>query len=261
MDSNPLLHLPAAALARLQQALAGTAGQSSVTGSSLRKFVPGLPADCVDHLVKLAECQWTPAQIGELVGTIAQARETRIRESHLLDLVISGPEHPAVPTKDTAAVYRELIQNATREIVLASFAIYNGKEIFMPLVERRKEFPNLQISLFLDIPRQRHDTTLSEQLVAGYRHDFLTRQWPGGPLPRLFHHRPSLEHDWKTRSSMHAKVIVVDRERAFVSSANLTKAAHSKNIEVGTLIESPGLAARLVDYFEGLFTEGVFSEF
>jgi phosphatidylserine/phosphatidylglycerophosphate/cardiolipin synthase-like enzyme len=67
--------------------------------------------------------------------------------------------------------------------------------------------------------------------------------------------------DWKLRSSMHAKVIVADRERVFVSSANLTKAAHSKNIEVGTLIESPALASRLVDYFEGLRANRVFAEF
>lgn len=261
MASNPLLALPAAALDKLRQALAGGALSHGISESSLLKAVPGLPADCVGHLVELAATQWTPAQLGELVTAIKEARETRTREAHLFDLVISGPEHQAVPTRDTAAVYREVIQSASREILLASFAIYNGKEIFQPLVERMKEFPDLQISLYLDIPRTRNDTTLSEQLVAGYRQDFATRQWPGGPLPRLYYHRPSLDTDWKLRSSMHAKVIVADRERAFVSSANLTKAAHSKNIEVGTLIESPALASRLVDYFEGLRANRVFAEF
>jgi hypothetical protein len=41
----------------------------------------------------------------------------------------------------------------------------------------------------------------------------------------------------------------------------LTKAAQSKNIEVGTLIESTGLASRLADYFDGLTDTGVFAAF
>lgn len=261
MASNPLLALPVAALDRLRFALAEGTLTYGINESSLKKAVPELPADCVSHLVSLSGHGWSAAQMGELVEAIGQAREMRARETHLLDLVISGPEHSSVPTRDTAAVYRELVQGARQEIILASFAIYNGKEIFLPLVQRMQDCPNLKITLYLDIPRNRNDTTLSDQLVAAYRHDFVTRQWPSGQLPRLFHYKPSLESDWKLRASMHAKVIIADRERAFVSSANLTKAAHSKNIEVGTLIESPGLASRLADYFEGLRDTGLFLEF
>jgi cardiolipin synthase len=261
MESNPLLALPVAALDRLRFALAEGTLSYGISEGSLKKAVPELPATCASHLVNLAGNGWSAAQLGDLVQAISEARDMRIRETHLFDLVISGPEHQSVPTRDTAAVYRELVQGARREVILASFAIYNGKEIFLPLVERMEKCPDLRITLYLDIPRSRNDTTLPEQLVAAYRQDFVTKQWPSGALPKLFYHKPSLEADWKLRASMHAKVIVADRERAFVSSANLTKAAHSKNIEVGTLIESPNLASRLADYFEGLRDNGLFLEF
>jgi phosphatidylserine/phosphatidylglycerophosphate/cardiolipin synthase-like enzyme len=258
MASNPLLLLPVASLDRLRVALAGGTLSYGATASSLQKAVPELPAASVAHLVNLADSGWTAAQLGELVGAISDARETRSRETHLVDLVISGPEHPSVPTRDTAAVFRELVQGAHREIILASFAIYNGREIFLPLVERVRACPDLRITLYLDIPRGRNDTTIPEQLVAAYRQDFVTKQWPSEVLPKMFYHKPSLDADWKLRASMHAKVLIADRERAFVSSANLTKAAHLKNIEVGTLIESPNLASRLADYFEGLRDGGLF---
>lgn len=261
MASNPLLLLPVASLDRLRFALAGGTLSYGITASSLQKAVPELPVAVGSHLVNLADSGWTAAQLGELVEAIRDARETRSRETHLVDLVISGPEHSSVPTRDTAAVFRELVQGARREIILASFAVYNGREVFLPLAERARECPDLRITLYLDVPRGRTDTTISEQLVAAYRQDFVTKQWPSEVLPKMFYHKPSLEADWKLRASMHAKVIIADRERAFLSSANLTKAAQLKNIEVGTLIESPNLASRLANYFGGLTEAGVFAAF
>jgi phosphatidylserine/phosphatidylglycerophosphate/cardiolipin synthase-like enzyme len=261
MASNPLLALPVAALGKLRFALSAGASSYCVNETTLKKILPDLSADCVAHLLNLVSAGWSARQLSELIEAISEAREMRIRESHLLDLVISGPEHRSIPTRDTSAVYRELIQGARREVILASYAIYNGKEIFAPLVERMRESSDLKTVIYLDIPRNRNETTLTEQLIASYRHDFVSKQWPSGPLPQLFYHKASLEADWKLRASMHAKVIIVDRERAFISSANLTRAAQSKNIEVGTVIESASLASRLADYFKGLEQSGLFVAF
>jgi phosphatidylserine/phosphatidylglycerophosphate/cardiolipin synthase-like enzyme len=58
------------------------------------------------------------------------------------------------------------------------------------------------------------------------------------------------------RASLHAKCVVVDNEQAFVSSANFTEAAQTKNIEVGTLIRSPTFARKLSEHFETLASTG-----
>ena len=261
MGSNPLIGLPPALLEKLCCELADGALSYRVSEAALAKAVPELPPEASSYLSEMAGKGWSGTQLGDFMAAILEAGASRARETHLFDLVISGPEHQAVPTRDTAAVYRELIESAESRVMLASFAIYNGREIFQPLVDRMNECPEMRIDLYLDIPRNRNDTTLAGQLVAAYRHDFTTKQWPAGPLPTLYHHKPSLEADWKIRASMHAKVIVVDRKRALVTSANLTKAAQSKNIEVGTLIESSTHSARLADYFEGLREAGIFAEF
>jgi phosphatidylserine/phosphatidylglycerophosphate/cardiolipin synthase-like enzyme len=65
----------------------------------------------------------------------------------------------------------------------------------------------------------------------------------------------SLETETARRASLHAKCIVVDKGVAFVSSANFTEAAQSKNVEVGVLLRSTAFARRLIEHFEALASE------
>lgn len=55
---------------------------------------------------------------------------------------------------------------------------------------------------------------------------------------------------------MHAKVVVVDGERTFVSSANFTESAQFRNIEVGVAVRSRALACQLTDFFDSLLHAG-----
>jgi len=59
------------------------------------------------------------------------------------------------------------------------------------------------------------------------------------------------------RASLHAKCVVVDNAISFVSSANFTEAAQERNIEVGLLIRSAPLAARLERHFTALISQGL----
>ena len=56
---------------------------------------------------------------------------------------------------------------------------------------------------------------------------------------------------------MHAKCLVVDRRTAFVTSANFTEAAQTRNIEAGMVVRSESFAARIANYFEGLYEAGL----
>lgn len=53
----------------------------------------------------------------------------------------------------------------------------------------------------------------------------------------------------------HAKCIVAGGWRLFVTSANFTEAAQSRNLEAGLAVESQLLAGRMVSYLEGLIKE------
>ena len=63
--------------------------------------------------------------------------------------------------------------------------------------------------------------------------------------------------DAEKRASLHAKCVVVDRQVAFVSSANFTEAAQERNIEVGVLLRVPALAEQLEWHFQALMEAGV----
>jgi putative cardiolipin synthase len=52
-------------------------------------------------------------------------------------------------------------------------------------------------------------------------------------------------------SSLHAKTFAVDRSRVFVGSFNFDPRSAHLNTEMGLVIESPALAQRIADAFEG----------
>jgi phosphatidylserine/phosphatidylglycerophosphate/cardiolipin synthase-like enzyme len=90
-----------------------------------------------------------------------------------------------------------------------------------------------------------------------FTHRFRTRDWPGKPLPELYYDPRSLERGAIKRSSLHAKCVVVDRRVAFVTSANFTEVAQTRNIEVGALIHMARFPARLAEHFEALADAGL----
>ncbi|MEJ2307871.1 MAG: phospholipase D family protein [Gammaproteobacteria bacterium] len=57
------------------------------------------------------------------------------------------------------------------------------------------------------------------------------------------------EHRAGSRASLHAKVIVYDRERLYIGSMNADPRSIHHNTEMGVLVESPGQAEAIVDWF------------
>lgn len=58
------------------------------------------------------------------------------------------------------------------------------------------------------------------------------------------------------RASMHAKFVIADEERCFITSANFTEAAQKKNIEVGVELSNSHEPKTLSRYFKQLMSEG-----
>lgn len=259
MASNPLQGIPQATLDRLAVALEAGSFEHGISAIALRREIPSLEAGVASRLTSLVSEGWSINQLRQLIEATRSAFRSGVRESHLFDLVMSGPEHPAVPMRDTNAVFQEMIAEATHRILIATYTIHNGSEILRPLSDRMSSTPDLDVALYLNIPRGRDNRTTPPQCVARFRQEFVNNHWPGDRLPSLFYFSPSIECDWRKRAAMHAKLIVIDQQRTFISSANLTRAAHTKNIEIGTIIEGTETASRLTKYFEGLKRQGEFN--
>jgi phosphatidylserine/phosphatidylglycerophosphate/cardiolipin synthase-like enzyme len=227
------------------------------TADSLQRCCPVAHAAALaGYLQQLGDEGMRPQHVALLAEAILKSRARLAEQGDMVELVWTGPETPAVTNRDTGVVIRDLFGSADDEVLVAGFAVYQGRSIFKRLAERMEERPDLRVRLFLDVQRHPTDTTLPEELVRRFAQRFRIQEWPGERLPDLFYDPRSISLDVVKRSSLHAKTIVVDRRLALVTSANFTEAAQTRNVEVGALIRCERFAAQLAGHFEALADAG-----
>ncbi|MBT3194577.1 MAG: hypothetical protein HN341_18680 [Verrucomicrobia bacterium] len=200
----------------------------------------------------------TPNQIGTMLSAVVDARSYEALPTDLFELVLSGPSVQNVPTRDTAAVVHSLIEDAQHEIILVTYSIYRGKELFGRLAQRLDETPDLNLEFYLNIGRKKGDTSLSSEIVKRYVRDFRKYNWPRDVLPSIYYDPRALSDDWSSRSALHAKGVVIDGRTALLTSANFSEAAQKRNVEVGVLINHAATVERLRNYLIGLREDGGF---
>lgn len=198
-----------------------------------------------------------PPVLARVADTIAAEREAADQAADRLELVWTGPEALGSASRDTGVVVRELFSGASSSVLIAGFAVYQGKDVFESLTRRMEEVPELEVKLFLNIQRPQGSRDLEHEIVRDFVHAFRERQWPGSVLPSIYYDPRSLAVGGHERAALHAKCIIVDGLWAFVTSANLTAAAQDRNIEAGLLVRDAGLARKLAMQFEALVETGV----
>lgn len=234
------------------------AGRLSVPLSQLAlgPYLGRAAATVSPALVKLTAEGLSSEHLALFLDALASERDARGRAVRV-ELVTTGPETDGSPARDTRIVVRELFRGAEESVLVAGYAIYQGRDVFGALAERMEAKPELRVRMFLDVQRTRGDTSRPSEVLRLFAHRFRTHQWPGQRLPEVYYDPRSLAPDGAERASLHAKCIVVDERVAFVSSANFTEAAQLRNIEVGVLLRSPALARQLAGHFEALADRNV----
>jgi phosphatidylserine/phosphatidylglycerophosphate/cardiolipin synthase-like enzyme len=112
----------------------------------------------------------------------------------------------------------------------------------------------LDVTLLLNIQRQRGDTTTADHLVRKFADRFWGTEWPGETRPQVFYDPRSLYMEGPG-GVLHAKAVVADDEAVFVTSANLTEAALDRNIELGILLRDRSLALSIASFFKVLIEQ------
>ena len=226
--------------------------------ASLQRVLPSATAQLVSReLQQFTDLGFSAEQLAFVIELMAKDRTQRPPTDELVELVTTGPEAPGIANRDTSVVVRELFAHAQRSVMIAGYAVYQGQQVFRALADRMSEKPELQVRMFLDIQRTAGDSSAPSEVIRRFSERFKTREWPDQmPLPQVFYYPRSLEPTADGRSSLHAKCVVVDREVAFVSSANFTMAGHERNIEVGLLIRLDSVADRLDRHFQALADTG-----
>jgi phosphatidylserine/phosphatidylglycerophosphate/cardiolipin synthase-like enzyme len=155
-------------------------------------------------------------------------------------------------------VVDDLFRRAESSVLVAGYAVYQGKQVFQELGRRMEEVPDLQVRVFLNVARKREDTGPTAQIVAAFVQRFRLHNWPAEcRLPELYYDGRSLTTTADTPISLHAKCIVIDEREVFISSANFSEAAQHRNIEVGVLVRSATLARQATEFFDGMIRSGI----
>jgi phosphatidylserine/phosphatidylglycerophosphate/cardiolipin synthase-like enzyme len=217
-------------------------------------FSVGRVASCseatVSDLSRLVGAGLTGDHVALLLDTCAERAEL---EASLVraDLVWTGPEVPGAHCRDTAIVLEELFSHAERDVFISTFVMHQVADVFRALARRMDAVPDLRVRLFLHVGRQPGDTTLEALLLREFA-DKLRNEWPGLRHPEVYYDPRGLAENGSDRATWHAKCVVVDDKRAFVTSANFTEWAQQRNVEAGVLVTGPAFARQVRQQFDGL---------
>lgn len=156
----------------------------------------------------------------ELAGVLRGARQATVllREEQRIDIVWTGPAHGSLTVRSTREVILELIQGAQSTIILLSFAAYRNDAILSELAAALDRGVRVWAIVESETDAPKAFASLSSRI------ELYT--WP-------LELRPDVG---KKVAVLHAKGVVADDQRAFVTSANQTAAALDKNIELGLLV-------------------------
>lgn len=221
---------------------------------SVERFVRGDVAPGVAAAMQELDASgMTPVAIARSLELLALGLSARPPLEDLVDLVTTGQEIGGVTNRDTSVVVQDLFRRAKDSVLVAGYAIHQGRHVFRTLADRMLERSGMKVQFFLDVQRKIGDTTSASEIVQGFANRFRTSQWPiDRPIPEIFYDPRSLAAEPKDRAALHAKCIVADEVEVFVSSANFTEAAQGKNIEVGLSLHSSVIAGRIRRFFHSL---------
>ncbi len=228
--------------------------------SQLQGNVPDeVVEEVLNELRELSADGMAPAHIAYMLRLLAEERAAAQAITDRVALVWSGTEVMVGRSRDTAVVVQELFREARESVLIASYALDTGSKaeaLFGPLAKRMDAEPDLEVRLFVNVHRKHRDDTADAVLLREFADAFRLEIWPGKRLPEVFHDPRSLTTDGKKRACLHAKCIVIDEDRALITSANFTEAAHERNIEAGTVITDTILARALKAQFDTLVDHG-----
>ncbi len=254
---GPWEGLSRAGLESLAGALAAGRTSGPYSAGGVGRHLPGVDlADALVELNRLHEAGLPPAHLAEVLRAVAAERRLREVTSDRVELVWTGPEMPGSQSRETAVVARELFARANRSVLVSSFAVFLGKEVFEPLAKRMEEVPGLRVLLFLNVPAPGGSDFDPDAVARAYFREFLRKDWPSARAPELYYDPRSLAPKADERAVIHAKCVVVDGGTALVTSANFTEAAHARNIEAGAVVHDAGFAGSLERQFTSLVAAG-----
>ena len=184
--------------------------------------------------------------------TAAQA-EAHHRERQTLELVWTGPDSQVIPLRRTDQALLQIVDNASKRLVVVSFAVYKAQTIIQALGRAAQRGVDISICVeSADASEGKIAYDALSTLGDSLRFHAQIYIWPRDKR---------LTSSEGRHGSLHAKVAVADGESLFISSANLTDYAMNLNMEMGVLIRGGTLPKQVERHFHKLIADGVLTLF
>lgn len=180
------------------------------------------------------------------------------------ELVWSGETAARSCARLTREAIEDLFGAVETEVFIAGFSFDHASDLFVPLFEQIRALvaagcATPRVRVVLDCSREEWRPGDTPQSIAGRVHArFLDTCWRDAPVePEVRYLRRSAERKANgfAQFSMHAKCIVVDRDRVLVGSANFSNRGRDKNLEVGAIIGDYHFVQSLCAEWEALWPE------
>lgn len=225
--------LPERELRSMAAALLDTGGLAGGRG----RAASGAVRAAYDELAQLLSRGGSPELLaGCLLGASRAVVIERARQH--IDVVWTGPTSGVRTSRLTSAVVVDLIDAATEEVLLVSFATQTEPAVATALVTAVQRGADITMLLERAADNPAYRSWSDPFPAVGGRR----LAWPVGSRP--------------PGASMHAKLLVIDRVAALVGSANVTGHAMAANLECGVLIRGGDAPSQIRAHVMSLVDRG-----
>jgi phosphatidylserine/phosphatidylglycerophosphate/cardiolipin synthase-like enzyme len=256
------LTLPAHTL----RSVAATLRQLSYVPASWQGVLAGMGAEGRGQLepllVQMVREGGQPRLMALVLEQLAEQQELLQQERDAWSFVWSGPDPLHSRTADTYATVDQLITQAEKSLLIATYNIGLSAE-FRELLEsiaRRLESGQLEtVDLFFHPIQLGND--LGTDPLPVIRRWFDSEVWPWPAKPTVYVDCRLLQGG-RVRAAQHSKVVIADADtpaaQALVTSANFSENAHRHNFEAGWLCKDTWRVQQIHDHFERLVQDCLF---
>lgn len=160
------------------------------------------------------------------------------------ELILTAPNSFKLKVKKTRTAINELITSAQKSIILTGYSISDYfTEMLDVILDKSKK--GIYVSLYIN-DVEKHKIQLDKLLLYA------------GKYIKIYNYNKN--NDDKM-AALHAKLIIVDNYKSFISSANLSYHGMEGNIEMGILLESEKKARDIEEIFKVLRVQKVFEKY
>lgn len=202
-------------------------------------------------MIKALEQSWKKApEISplELAAALRGASGTAsiLERREAVEMVWTGPFTGLVASRHTEQVLLEVIGSARMRLFIVSFVAYDIDSVKKALQDAVGR--NVKIDILLESSKE-HGGKIDIDAIDVFKKTI--------PSANVYAWNSESKFSGRWNGAVHAKCAVADASLAFITSANLTRAAMENNMELGVLLRGGTIPEMLEKHLRSLISIGV----